>query len=94
MKIVMIHERYKIIWDDAVKSDIKKISRPIALAINNKILNFLSQDPRGGNSKPPKGQYKGIWRYRISDDYRAFYSINETERVITILNLYHRSKAY
>lgn len=79
-------------WDDAAKDDIKKISRSIAIAINQKVLNFLAQDSKGNNSKPLKGQYKGIWRYRVFDDYKVFYSIDESEKIITITNLYHRSK--
>ncbi len=85
---------YKVIWENTAKNDIKKLSRPVAIAIDKKVLNFLAHNPRGSNTKPLSGPYKGLWRYRVADDYHVFYAIDDNTKTITITNIEHRSSAY
>jgi mRNA interferase RelE/StbE len=55
---------------------------------------FLRNNPFFGvNIKKLKGEYKGIYRFRIGD-YRLFYKINEKECIIFIINIEDRKDAY
>ena len=40
-----------------------------------------------------RGSLAGYFRYRVGD-WRVVYEINEDERIVTILLIVHRSKAY
>ena len=45
------------------------------------------------HGKELKGQYAGIWRYRVGD-YRICAQIRESESIILVVAIRHRSKAY
>lgn len=45
------------------------------------------------NIKRLRGSLAGYFRYRAGD-WRVVYEVNEKERVVTILLIIHRSKAY
>lgn len=43
--------------------------------------------------KPLKGEYKGLWRYRVGD-IRIIYAVNEEKRVIRIISIDNRGDVY
>jgi mRNA interferase RelE/StbE len=47
----------------------------------------------GANIKKLKGEYKEIYRFRIGD-YRLFYTVNEKEFIIFVINIENRKDAY
>jgi mRNA interferase RelE/StbE len=47
----------------------------------------------GKNIKKLKNFFPETWRYRISD-YRLFYTINESDKMVNILSIEHRKDAY
>lgn len=54
----------------------------------------LSRDPRQHpNAKRLKGPLAGYWRYRIGD-WRVVFRVDDNERVVTIILIAHRTKAY
>ena len=47
----------------------------------------------GPNIKKLKGEYKDLYRYRISD-YRLFYKVSEETVIVFIINIEARKDAY
>ena len=45
------------------------------------------------NIKLLKGELSGYYRYRLGD-YRVVYKVNQSDRVITIVFIGHRSRVY
>lgn len=58
------------------------------------IYPILAENPYyGPNIKRLKGRLKSIYRYRIGN-YRLFYTIDEQEQRVFILDFSHRKDAY
>lgn len=54
----------------------------------------LRKEPHFGNNiKKLKSWNPETWRYRLGD-FRLFYEIDETEKIVFIITLVPRSKAY
>lgn len=84
---------YHYSWKDQALHQLGGLSKTVALTIADKVKNYLTQEPRGNNSKPLKGRYLGLWRYRIGD-YRVTYAIEESEKMIIITRVSHRKDGY
>ncbi len=55
---------------------------------------LLRESPSyGPNRKRLSGEFSDFYRFRVGD-YRLFYTINETERIVFIVALRHRKNAY
>ncbi len=62
--------------------------------IKSIVYPVLRQNPYyGPNIKRLKGRLKSVYRYRISD-YRLFYTIDENQSLVFILDFNHRKEAY
>jgi len=88
-------DKYKIAETETFS---KKINSNKFKHLYNKILMdiypILKNNPYyGANIKKLKGDYKEIYRFRISD-YRIFYKIDEKESIIFIINIENRKDAY
>jgi mRNA interferase RelE/StbE len=60
----------------------------------NRCFDRLRQTPYNHpNIKRLRGHLAGYWRYRVGD-WRVVYQADEDTRLITILLITHRSKAY
>ncbi len=82
---VLLHPDTKKVYAKADKSLAKKIA---------KCLQQLEQEPRlHPNIKPLKGEYLGLYRYRIGD-YRVIYSIEDELVYVFIIAIAHRSQVY
>ena len=58
------------------------------------IYSMLKENPYYGNNiKKLKGNYAGLYRYRLGD-YRLIYSIDEEERIVFMLHVVQRKDAY
>ena len=85
MYSVLLHPDAQKVYVSADRALAKKIAR---------CLQQLEQNPRSHpNIKPLKGEYAGLYRYRIGD-YRVIYSINDDQVQVFVLTIAHRSKAY
>lgn len=82
---VLLHPDAQNVYVKADKALAKKIAR---------CLQQLEQNPRSHpNIKSLKGEYAGLYRYRIGD-YRVIYSINDDQVQVFVLAIAHCSKAY
>ncbi|MFW6139420.1 MAG: type II toxin-antitoxin system RelE family toxin [Spirochaetota bacterium] len=80
---------YNIAYKSSVKKDLKKIDKNESLRILHAIEDVLKKDPFKG--KELKGEYEGLFSYRIGD-YRIIYTILGS--TIIILRISHRKDAY
>ena len=85
---------FKVLLDEEAYKNLKKLDHSVNLYIRSWLRKNLEgcEDPRI-HGKELKGQYAGIWRYRVRD-YRVCAQIRESESVILVVAIRHRSKAY
>lgn len=79
-------------------SFIRIIDKSEFKTVYNKISNIVYPQLRknpfyGLNIKKLKGDFSGVYRYRIGQ-YRLFYSIESTKVMVIIINLSHRKESY
>ena len=82
---------YKILIDDKVLKDLKKIDRSWQKRIIDKIRHTLSTDPYQG--KRLVGTLSPYWRIRVGD-YRIIYSIDEGTVTVEVIRIRHRKEVY
>ena len=85
---------YKVVFDDKIKKDLKKLDKQTLKALFNWIEKNLhnTTEPRI-KGKALIGNKKGYWRYRIGD-YRLITKIDDGKLLIIALELKHRKKVY
>ena len=85
---------YKIVFDEAIKKDLKKLDKQTLKILFNWIEKNLSStdDPRS-KGKAPVGNKKGYWRCRIGD-YRLITRIEDDRLIIIAINFKHRREVY
>jgi mRNA interferase RelE/StbE len=83
---------YDLIWHERVKQDLASLRKEDAARIIARIKERLVHDPLG-LSRPLKGIFKGLHRYRIGD-YRAVFAVDHEKRRLIILHIKHRKNAY
>ena len=81
---------FDILYEKAVKKDIKKISRPDAERIRTAIEQKLRENPQD-YSGHLKGELGNYWKLRVGD-YRVVYKIEKN--VIVVLGIIHRKEIY
>jgi len=57
-----------------------------------KVINKLRENPKLG--KPLSHDLAGKWTIRVERVYRIIYEIDEKNRMITLMTIKHRKKAY
>ena len=85
---------YKIVFDEAIKKDLKKLDKQTLKILFNWIEKNLSNtdDPRS-KGKALVGNKKGYLRYRIGD-YRLITRIEDSRLIIIAINFKHRREVY
>ena len=85
---------YKIVFDEAIKKDLKKLDKQTLKILFNWIEKNLSNtdDPRS-KGKALVGNKKGYLRYRIGD-YRLITRIEDDRLIIIAINIKHRREVY
>ena len=76
----------------------RSISKKEISKIYNKIKTYVYPQLRinpffGTNIKKLKGEFKDVYRYRIGE-YRLFYSVDEKQILIFIMDIVKRKDAY
>jgi mRNA interferase RelE/StbE len=86
---------YKIAeTDNYVKKVNSKRFKHLYAKISDGVYPILKNNPFfGGNIKKLKGEYTDVYRFRIGD-YRLFYTIDDAEMFVVIINIEHRQSAY
>jgi len=82
---------YRIVIDDKVIKDLKKIDRTWQKRILGKIKTTLSTDPYMG--KKLVGDLSPFWRLRVGD-YRVIYAIEEKIVTVEVIKIRHRRELY
>ena len=73
---------------------IKKLDPKIYIKIKNIVYPQLKKNPfYGTNIKKLKGEYEGVYRYRIGN-YRLFYVVDNDKIIVVITTISHRQNAY
>ena len=65
-------------------------------AIFNRVketLLSLGENPRQKGARKLKGKLEGVWRIRVGD-HRILYDIDSKAKVVLILDILHRRRAY
>lgn len=83
--------KYRTIFDPKARAEIRRLPRQIAITILRKLVE-LEQDPYGFSTTALVSA-PSIRRLRVGD-YRVFYEIHDSELVIWVVHLAHRSVAY
>ena len=83
---------YKILFNDAIAKDLKRIDVMQQKRILNAIDTALSMLPKQSGS-PLKGKYKGFWKLYVIP-YRVIYSIDDKAKIIRIEKIGHRKDIY
>ena len=79
---------YSIKWHEDALDDLRRLDKPTARRIVNKVSTTLIQSPRD-LGKPLQGPLKGLFRYRIGD-YRVVYLVQDDKLVILVVRVGHR----
>jgi len=84
---------YEVLLHPDAQKIYTKADKPLAKKIAKCLLQ-LEQDPRShANIKALKGEYLGLYRYRIGD-YRVIYSVEDEIVQVYVVAIAHRSKVY
>ena len=85
---------FKIAQTKEFEKNIKKLDSKIYTKIKNIVYPQLKKNPfYGANIKKLKGEYEGVYRYRIGN-YRLFYIIDNDKVVVVVTTISHRQNAY
>ena len=82
---------YKLTIARQASRDLENLPASIVRRLDLKIL-ALAREPRPPGTKKLKGE-RDLWRVR-EGAYRILYSIDDRARVVDIVGVPHRSKAY
>lgn len=82
---------YDVRYDPKAWKELSKLDRPVARRIARAI-DELRSDPRPRRARPLIG-HPDLWRMRVGD-YRAIYTIRDTELVVIALRIAHRTSVY
>jgi mRNA interferase RelE/StbE len=89
----MTKKKWSLIFTRDAEKKFLKLDKPIQKRFQKYIQKILdSGDPREVG-KPLKSNLAGLWRYRIGD-YRLICVIEDTQLVITTVDLDHRKDVY
>jgi mRNA interferase RelE/StbE len=70
--------------------------RALDFDVQRRIVSYLDQrvrrNPRAFG-KPLRGDWKGLWRYRVGD-FRRLCEIDDVAALVTVVHVAHRSIAY
>ena len=85
---------FKIAQTKEFEKNIKKLDSKIYTKIKNIVYPQLKKNPFfGTNIKKSKGEYEGVYRYRLGN-YRLFYIIDNDKVVVIVTTISHRQNAY
>jgi mRNA interferase RelE/StbE len=74
--------------------NIQKLDIKIYNKIKNIVYPQLKKNPfYGTNIKKLKGEFEGVYRYRLGN-YRLFYVINNDKIIVIVTTIHHRQNAY
>lgn len=86
--------QYRVIYTNKSKKFLDKLNQSDRLHIKAWIEKFLfDTDNVRKYGKALKGQFAGLWRYRVGD-YRIIAKIEDKQLIIYIVTVDHRKQVY
>jgi mRNA interferase RelE/StbE len=82
---------YKLLFDDKVTKDLKKIDKAWQKKILKKIKTTLIDNPKSG--KKLIGNLSSYYRIRVGD-YRVIYEVKDDEIIVLVVKIKHRKDIY
>ncbi len=79
----------KIAYKSSVAGDLRRLDKPIARRLLEKLEHALAQNPNIGI--PLAGEFRGLFKLRVGD-YRVIYA--KTSDGVLILRIAHRKEVY
>ena len=79
----------KVAYKASVDSDLRRLDKPTARRLLERLERVLSQDPHAGTAL--RGEFHGLFRYRVGS-YRIVYA--KTSDGVLILRIGHRKDVY
>lgn len=79
----------RITYKASVAGDLRKLDKPTARRVLDKLERLLSRNP--GTGIPLTGEFRGLFKLRISD-YRVIYA--KTAEGVLVLRIGHRKDVY
>ena len=93
MEIIQLYD-FQIAETKEFEKNIKKSDSKIYIKIKNIVYPQLKKNPfYGTNIKKLKGEYEGVYRYRLGN-YRLFYVIDNDKVIVIVTTISHRQNAY
>ncbi|MBA0124680.1 type II toxin-antitoxin system RelE/ParE family toxin [Haloechinothrix sp. YIM 98757] len=84
--------RYEVAFTRAARRSLHKLPLTVAQALHELLTGPVADNPyRLG--KQLDAPYDGVWSTRRGD-YRALYTIDEAEKIVTVIAVAHRRDAY
>jgi len=83
---------YKVEFTLQAEEDLSRLDKTIAQNIAHKI-DWLSQNIENITPAPLKGKFKGKYKMRVGD-WRVVYSFENSNQIITVYAVRHRSEVY
>jgi len=85
---------FQIAQTKEFEKNIEKLDPKIYIKIKNIVYPQLRKNPfYGTNIKKLKGEYEGVYRYRLGN-YRLFYVIDNEKVIVIVTTISHRQNAY
>jgi len=87
---------YRLQMFDSFYTDLDKAPRKVKNAWQKTVAKRLRSNPTetGSDSIKHLQYYKRLWRYRIGNDYRLVYKVDEDSRVVTCMMIDVRDRIY
>jgi mRNA interferase RelE/StbE len=82
---------YAVTFARSARKELERLEEPLCSRILSRIRS-LTRIPRPDGCRKLQGS-TDLWRIRIGD-YRVLYSVDDTEQVVDIIAVRHRSDAY
>ena len=93
MEIIQLYD-FLIAQTKEFEKNIKKLDTKIYTKIKNIVYPQLKKNPfYGTNIKKLKGEYEGVYRYRLGN-YRLFYVVDNNKIIVIVTAISHRQNAY
>ena len=93
MEIIHLYD-FQIAQTKEFEKNIEKLDPKIYIKIKNIVYPQLRKNPfYGTNIKKLKGEYEGVYRYRLGN-YRLFYVIDNEKVIVIVTTISHRQNAY
>ncbi len=89
----MTPKKWNLIFTRDAEKKFLKLDKPVQKRFQKYIKKILDSGSPRDFGKPLKSNLTGLWRYRVGD-YRLICVIEDTQLVITTVDLDHRKDVY